>query len=132
MRIIGGRWRGRRLPVPDLPGLRPSGDRGRETLFNWLAPVIHGAHCADLFAGTGALGLEAASRGAATVVLVEKADHLGGRMAELSGLYLNFDAAANLLQRKIDAVLNHPNIQVITEAEVQTIIDALDAGFATV
>jgi 16S rRNA (guanine966-N2)-methyltransferase len=73
VRIIGGRWRGRRLPVPDLPGLRPSGDRGRETLFNWLAPVIHGAHCADLFAGTGALGLEAASRGAATVVLVEKA-----------------------------------------------------------
>ena len=73
MRIIGGRWRGRRLPVPDLPGLRPSGDRGRETLFNWLAPVIHGARCADLFAGTGALGLEAASRGAASVVLVEKA-----------------------------------------------------------
>jgi len=73
VRIIGGRWRGRRLPVPDLPGLRPSGDRGRETLFNWLAPVIHGARCADLFAGTGALGLEAASRGAATVVLVEKA-----------------------------------------------------------
>ena len=73
VRIIGGRWRGRRLPVPDLPGLRPSGDRGRETLFNWLAPVIHGARCADLFAGTGALGLEAASRGAASVVLVEKA-----------------------------------------------------------
>lgn len=73
VRIIGGRWRGRRLPVPDLPGLRPSGDRGRETLFNWLAPVIHGAHCADLFAGTGALGLEAASRGAASVVLIEKA-----------------------------------------------------------
>lgn len=73
VRIIGGRWRGRRLPVPDLPGLRPSGDRSRETLFNWLAPRIHGARCADLFAGTGALGLEAASRGAASVVLVEKA-----------------------------------------------------------
>jgi 16S rRNA (guanine966-N2)-methyltransferase len=73
VRIIGGRWRGRRLPVPDLPGLRPSGDRSRETLFNWLAPYIHGARCADLFAGTGVLGLEAASRGAASVVLVEKA-----------------------------------------------------------
>lgn len=73
VRIIGGRWRGRRLPVPDLPGLRPSGDRGRETLFNWLAPHLHGARCADLFAGTGALGLEAASRGASWVVLVEKA-----------------------------------------------------------
>jgi 16S rRNA (guanine966-N2)-methyltransferase len=72
VRIIGGRWRGRRLPVPDLHGLRPSGDRGRETLFNWLAPIIHGARCADLFAGTGALGLEAASRGAASVVLIEK------------------------------------------------------------
>ena len=73
VRIIGGHWRGRKLPVPDLPGLRPSGDRGRETLFNWLAPHIHGARCADLFAGTGALGLEAASRGATSVVLIEKA-----------------------------------------------------------
>lgn len=73
VRIIGGRWRGRRLPVPDLPGLRPSGDRSRETLFNWLAPYLRGARCADLFAGTGVLGLEAASRGAASVVLVEKA-----------------------------------------------------------
>lgn len=72
VRIIGGRWRGRRLPVPDLPGLRPSGDRSRETLFNWLAPYIHGSRCADLFAGTGVLGLEAASRGAASVVLIEK------------------------------------------------------------
>ena len=72
VRIIGGRWRGRRLPVPDLPGLRPSGDRSRETLFNWLQTEIHGASCADLFAGTGALGLEAASRGAGRVTLVEK------------------------------------------------------------
>lgn len=73
VRIIGGRWRGRKLPVASLPGLRPSGDRGRETLFNWLAPLIRGARCADLFAGTGALGLEAASRGAASVTLIEKA-----------------------------------------------------------
>lgn len=71
VRIIGGRWRGRRLPVPDLPGLRPSGDRSRETLFNWIAPYLHGANCADLFAGTGVLGLEAVSRGAASVVLIE-------------------------------------------------------------
>jgi 16S rRNA (guanine966-N2)-methyltransferase len=71
VRIIGGKWRGRRLPVPDLPGLRPSGDRSRETLFNWLQARIHGLRCLDLFAGTGALGLEAASRGAAEVVLVE-------------------------------------------------------------
>jgi len=73
VRIIGGRWRGRKLPVPPLPGLRPSGDRGRETLFNWLSPFLHAARCADLFAGSGVLGLEAASRGAAKVTLVEKA-----------------------------------------------------------
>jgi 16S rRNA (guanine966-N2)-methyltransferase len=71
VRIIGGRWRGTRLPVPDSPGLRPSGDRCRETLFNWLQVHIRGAQCVDLFAGSGVLGLEAASRGAAAVVLVE-------------------------------------------------------------
>jgi 16S rRNA (guanine966-N2)-methyltransferase len=72
VRIIGGKWRGRRLPVPDIDGLRPSGDRARETLFNWLQAQIRNALCADLFAGTGVLGLEATSRGAAAVVLVEK------------------------------------------------------------
>jgi 16S rRNA (guanine966-N2)-methyltransferase len=72
VRIIAGEWRGRRLPVPDLPGLRPSGDRSRETLFNWLQPHVAKADCLDLFAGSGVLGLEAMSRGAASVVLVEK------------------------------------------------------------
>jgi 16S rRNA (guanine966-N2)-methyltransferase len=72
VRIIGGRWRGRRIAVPGLPGLRPTPDRVRETLFNWLAPAIAGSRCLDLFAGTGALGLEAASRGARHVVLVER------------------------------------------------------------
>lgn len=71
VRLIAGTWRGRKLPVPDLPGLRPSGDRSRETLFNWLQPYVPGARCADLFAGSGALGFEAASRGAAQVHLVE-------------------------------------------------------------
>ena len=71
VRIIGGKWRGRRLTVPDLHGLRPSGDRARETLFNWLQPWLRDARCADLFAGTAVLGLEAASRGAAEVILVE-------------------------------------------------------------
>lgn len=73
VRIIGGRWRGRRLPVADLPGLRPTGDRARETLFNWLAPVIEGSRCLDCFAGSGALGFEAASRGARRVTLIERA-----------------------------------------------------------
>jgi len=72
VRIIGGQWRGRKLTFPDVEGLRPTSDRMRETLFNWLAPIIHGASCLDLFAGSGALGFEAASRGAARVVLVER------------------------------------------------------------
>lgn len=72
IRIIAGAWRGRKLEVMDLPGLRPSGDRSRETLFNWIGPSIHGLRCLDLFAGTGALGLEAVSRGAAEAVLVER------------------------------------------------------------
>ncbi|MGD8828946.1 MAG: 16S rRNA (guanine(966)-N(2))-methyltransferase RsmD, partial [Gammaproteobacteria bacterium] len=66
------RHRGRRLPFPDVPGIRPSPDRVRETLFNWLAPVIVGARCLDLFAGSGALGLEALSRGAESVVFVDR------------------------------------------------------------
>lgn len=73
MRIIGGAWRGRRLPVPDVAGLRPSGDRCRETLFNWLLPHLVGRRVVDLFAGTGALGFEAVSRGAAAATLVENA-----------------------------------------------------------
>ncbi|RDZ29101.1 16S rRNA (guanine(966)-N(2))-methyltransferase RsmD [Lysobacter silvisoli] len=72
VRIIGGRWRGTRLDVPDAPGLRPSADRVRETLFNWLLPALPGARVLDLFAGTGALGLEALSRGAAAATLVER------------------------------------------------------------
>ena len=73
LRIIGGEWRGRRLRVADSPGLRPTGDRVRETLFNWLQGRIAGASVLDLFAGTGALGLEALSRGAADAVFVERA-----------------------------------------------------------
>ncbi len=83
VRIIGGEWRGRRLPVPVAPGLRPSPDRVRETLFNWLAPLLPGTHCLDLFAGTGALGLEALSRGAATACFVE-ADAATARLLEAS------------------------------------------------
>jgi 16S rRNA (guanine966-N2)-methyltransferase len=74
LRIVGGQWRGRRLPIADLPGLRPTPDRVRETLFNWLMPILPGARCLDLFAGTGALGLEALSRGAGEAVLVERSE----------------------------------------------------------
>lgn len=72
VRLIAGRWRGTRLEVPDVPGLRPTSDRVRETLFNWLMPMLPGARVLDLFAGSGALGLEAVSRGAASAVLVER------------------------------------------------------------
>jgi 16S rRNA (guanine966-N2)-methyltransferase len=73
VRLIGGAWRGSKLPVPTLPGLRPTSDRVRETLFNWLHGEVAGARVLDLYAGTGALGFEAASRGAASVDLVESA-----------------------------------------------------------
>ncbi len=72
VRIIGGHWRGTRLDVADAPGLRPSADRVRETLFNWLQPILPGARVLDLFAGSGALGLEALSRGAREALLIER------------------------------------------------------------
>ena len=72
VRIIGGQWKRSKLPVPDLPGLRPTSDRIRETLFNWLGQTLTGWHVLDAFAGSGALGFEAASRGAEAVVMVER------------------------------------------------------------
>jgi 16S rRNA (guanine966-N2)-methyltransferase len=72
IRIIGGSLRGRRFRFADVPDIRPTPDRVRETLFNWLGPRVHGARCLDLFAGSGALGLEALSRGAASAVFVEQ------------------------------------------------------------
>jgi 16S rRNA (guanine966-N2)-methyltransferase len=72
LRIVAGNWRSRLLEIAAVPGLRPTSSRIRETLFNWLAPRLSGAHCLDLFAGTGALGLEALSRGAAHCVFIEK------------------------------------------------------------
>jgi len=72
LRIIGGKWRGRRVHFPDVDAIRPTPDRVRETLFNWLQHVIAGSRCLDLFAGSGALGLEALSRGAAQVVFVDQ------------------------------------------------------------
>ena len=76
LRIIGGQWRSRQLPVIEADGLRPTTDRVRETLFNWLQENVPGSSCLDLFAGSGALGFEAASRGASKVVLVEKSSSI--------------------------------------------------------
>lgn len=80
VRIIGGRWRGRRIDFPAVPGLRPTPDRIRETVFNWLAPRVAGARVLDLFAGSGALGLEALSRGAAYVVAVDSDRRVGSAL----------------------------------------------------
>lgn len=95
VRVIGGKHRGRKLPVADAPGLRPTPDRVRETLFNWLGQNLSGWHCLDLFAGSGALGFEAVSRGAASVTLVEQAP----RVAK------SLQAAATLL--------GEPGLQVV-------------------
>ncbi len=106
LRIIGGEWRSRRLSFPDVPNLRPTPDRVRETLFNWLQMQIPHARCLDLFAGSGALGLEALSRGAKTVVMVEKhpaaVQALRDNVALLQadGAVLVHDDALRYLQRE--------------------------------
>ncbi len=80
LRVIAGRWKGRNLEFLDLPGVRPTPNRVRETLFNWLAPHVEGAACLDLFAGSGVLGFEAVSRGAATATLVESDRRICGQI----------------------------------------------------
>ncbi len=96
VRIIGGQWKRTRLKVPDRPGLRPTPDRVRETLFNWLVQDLSGWVCLDAFAGTGALGFEAASRGAASVLLVESDSTL---VAQLQATRKRLDATAVQVQR---------------------------------
>jgi 16S rRNA (guanine966-N2)-methyltransferase len=86
LRIIGGEWRGRKIRFPGVDGLRPTPDRVRETLFNWLAPAIAGSRCLDLFAGSGALGLEALSRGAAAVTFVEWQRDAAQRLSETAAI----------------------------------------------
>src|SRR5690349_6524231 len=106
LRIIGGQWRGRKLHFPALPGLRPSPDRVRETLFNWLAPTLAGSRCLDLFAGSGALGLEALSRGAQQCWFVDSANAACRRIQEHLTLLQCVDAcvfnaeASQWLQRR--------------------------------
>ena len=90
VRIVGGQWKRSKLPVADVPGLRPTPDRVRETLFNWLGQDLGGWRCLDAFAGSGALGFEAASRGAAEVVLIERERQLV--------------AALNAVKQRLDAV----------------------------
>ena len=107
VRIIGGRWRGTRLPVADAPGLRPTSDRARETLFNWLQPVLPGARVLDLFAGSGALGFEALSRGAREALLVERDPKLVDLLVDTSRR-LRADAEAHVIRADALAFLRAP------------------------
>jgi 16S rRNA (guanine966-N2)-methyltransferase len=107
VRIIGGRWRGTRLPVVDAPGLRPTSDRARETLFNWLQPVLHGARVLDLFAGSGALGFEALSRGAREALLVERDPRLADLLIDTSRR-LRAEAEAHVIRADALAFLRAP------------------------
>ena len=96
LRIIGGEWRSRKLKFADVPGLRPTPDRVRETLFNWLQWHVPGARCLDLFAGSGALGLESLSRGAQSATLVERDAGLATNLREVVSR-LNAGASADIV-----------------------------------
>ncbi|WP_404414717.1 16S rRNA (guanine(966)-N(2))-methyltransferase RsmD [Marinospirillum sp.] len=83
VRVIGGDWRGRKLPVPEAEGLRPTSDRVRETLFNWLQFDLPGSRCLDAFSGSGALAVESLSRGASQVMLLEKEPRVAKQLREM-------------------------------------------------
>jgi len=107
LRIIAGQWRGRKLSFADVEGLRPTPDRVRETLFNWLAPMIEGARCLDLFAGSGALGLEALSRGAAEVVMLDQSAKVVRQLKD--NLQLLACNRATVLQKEALSYLQQPS-----------------------
>ena len=159
LRIIGGEHRGRRLQFKSAEGLRPTSDRVRETLFNWLQPVISGARCLDMFAGSGLLGMEAASRGAAEVVFIEQhratADQLRenvGKLGLSNTQLINADAFdsladlqpfdmvfvdppfhAGLLLRACEQLQSHhllkPASRVYLESELAVEADELPPGW---
>ena len=116
VRIIAGQWRGRKLAVADVPGLRPTGDRVRETLFNWLQADVAGSHCLDLFAGSGALGFEALSRFAASSTFVEPDPH-AFRTLQMSaeGLSLSGEPRARFMQSTAKQFLdgNHQAFDIV-------------------
>ena len=107
IRIISGQWRGRRLPVLDSAGLRPSTDRVRETLFNWLMYDVSNANCLDLFAGTGALGLEALSRGAKSVQFVEASSLVASALQQNIAVLGLSEYAANVVRQDARSYLSN-------------------------
>jgi 16S rRNA G966 N2-methylase RsmD len=124
VRLIGGLWKRSKLPVPDRPGLRPTPDRVRETLFNWLGQDLSGWRVLDAFAGSGALGFEAASRGAAEVVLLEQ-DRVVVESLERSRQRLGG------AQMRVDLVLLDPPFDAgLTEAALEAAVPLVGAdGF---
>jgi len=117
LRIIGGQWRGRKLSFPKVDAIRPTPDRVRETLFNWLAPIIPGANCLDLFTGSGALGFEALSRGAASVTMCDSNSKIISTLKQhaallktTGGIFLQTDATAFLRHnmQKFDVIFLDP------------------------
>ena len=130
IRIIGGKWRGRKLSVLDKQGLRPTTDRVKETLYNWLMPIIQNSNCLDCFSGSGSLGFEAASRGAQSVTLLEKDKQTANQLKKNKQLIAsdNIDISATdtflwldkPVQKQFDVVfIDPPFHQSLIEKTVQ-------------
>lgn len=113
VRIIGGDWRGRKLAFHALPGVRPTADRIRETVFNWLQPYIVGAVCADLFAGSGAVGFEAASRGAKQVVVIDTESRIVGQLNENISLLDASDRITAKCANALAAISALPKLDIV-------------------
>ncbi len=109
VRIIGGQWRGRKLEFPTVQDLRPTGDRIRETLFNWLGADLPGARCLDLFAGSGALGIEALSRGASAVYFIDSSPQVTKQLSN----------NLNTLGHKQSQVVQANSLEWLTKAQSQ-------------
>jgi len=107
VRIIGGTWRRHRIAIPEAADLRPTPDRVRETLFNWLEPMLSGAHCLDLYAGSGVLGLEALSRGAEKALLVERDSAVAAALKRVSQ---ELRADAKVVCADVDSFLSHSDV----------------------
>ncbi|MCB6145382.1 16S rRNA (guanine(966)-N(2))-methyltransferase [Providencia rettgeri] len=119
IRIIGGKWRGRKLPVRDSEGLRPTTDRIKETLFNWLMPIIRDARCLDCFAGSGSLGFEALSRFAETVTFIELDKHNAQLLTENK----------TRLQADNATIVNHNSLNFLSQAGTPFDVVFIDPPF---
>ena len=123
LRIIGGTWRGRKLTFTDRTGLRPTGDRVRETLFNWLAPYLPGSRCLDLFAGSGALGMEALSRGA------QYCDFVDSDSQAVASIQANLDTFASAYPEECAQVTLNNALNFLTENRTEWHIVFIDPPF---